>query len=73
MLLSCLLVMGIFVAGLLKREFGAGLLVIFVASVTCLIAALVAFLRDIWMSLWALHLEVEKAREAEVPRRAGFP
>jgi hypothetical protein len=62
MLLSCVLVMGIFVTGLLKRDFGIGLLVVFVTSVLCLIAALVAFLRDIWMSLHALELEVEKAR-----------
>jgi hypothetical protein len=63
MLLSCVLVMGIFAAGMIEREFGFGLLVVFVASVVCLIASLVAFLRDIWMSLHALGLEVEKARE----------
>ncbi len=62
MLLSCVLVMGIFAAGLMKRDFGIGLLIVFVASVVCLIASLVAFLRDIWMSLHALELEVAKAR-----------
>lgn len=68
MLLSCLLVMGIFGAGLLKKDFGLGLLIVFVASVVCLIAALVAFLRDVWMSLWALRLEVDKARSVVVGR-----
>ena len=61
MLLSCGLVLAIFVDASLHREFGAELVVIFVASVTCLILALVNFLRDIWVSLHALHLEVERA------------
>lgn len=61
MLLSCLLVMGVFADALLERDLGRELVVLFVASVVCLIAALVAFLRDIWMSLWALRLEVERA------------
>jgi hypothetical protein len=64
MLLSCVLVMVIFVDGSLRREFGVEMVVIFAASVLCLIAALVAFLRDIWMSLWALSLEVERARKS---------
>jgi hypothetical protein len=38
------------------------MVVIFAASVLCLIAALVAFLRDIKVSLRALHLEVDRAR-----------
>lgn len=63
MLLSCLLVMGIFADASFRWDFGRELVVIFVASVLCLIAALVAFLRDIWMSLAALRLEVDKARE----------
>lgn len=63
MLLSCLLVMGIFLDASSQYEFGTALVVTFLASVICLIAALVAFLRDIWMSLHALQLEVDKARE----------
>jgi hypothetical protein len=39
------------------------LVVLFGASVLCLIFALGAFLRDIWMSLWALKLEVDRARK----------
>ena len=62
MLLSCVLVMVIFVDASLHREFGLEMVVIFAMSVLCLIAALVAFLRDIWMSLWALRIEVQRAR-----------
>jgi hypothetical protein len=63
MLISCLLVLVIFVDALLQRQFGLELVIIFFLSVASLIASLVAFLRDIWVSLHALQLEVEKARE----------
>lgn len=66
MLLSCLLVAAIFIDASIGRNFGLELVVIFLASVMCLIAALVAFLRDIFMSLWALRLEVEKAKGGAV-------
>lgn len=62
MLLSCVLVMVIFVDASLHREFGLEMVTIFAASILSLIAALVAFLRDIWMSLWALRIEVQRAR-----------
>jgi hypothetical protein len=62
MLLSCLLVMVIFVDASIRREFGAEMVVLFAASIVSLIAALVAFLRDIVVSLHALRLEVERAR-----------
>ena len=61
MLLSCVLVMAIFVDATVETDFGFELVVIFVASIMCLIASLVAFLRDIFMSLWALRVEVERA------------
>ncbi len=61
MLLSCLLVVVIFIDASIQREFGVELVVTFLASVLCLIAALVNFLRDIWVSLHALRLEVERA------------
>jgi hypothetical protein len=61
MLLSCLLVMGIFIDVSVDPDYSRQLVVVFVGSVVCLIAALIAFLRDIWMSLWALQLEVESA------------
>jgi hypothetical protein len=63
MFFSCVLVLGIFIDASARREFGAALVVIFVASIVSLIAALTAFLRDIWLSLQALSLEVAKARE----------
>ena len=65
MLLSCLLVIVIFFDASMQREFGLELVVIFLGAILCLVAALGAFLRDIWMSLWALRIEVNKAREAE--------
>jgi hypothetical protein len=67
MLLSCLLVMAIFVDGSVQRDFSVQLVAMFVGSVVCLIASLLAFLRDIWMSLWALRLEVDRARKREAP------
>ncbi len=62
MLCSCVLVMAIFADASMARDFGTPLIVIFLGSVLCLGAALIAFLRDVWMSLWALRLEVERAR-----------
>jgi len=62
MLLACLLVVVIFIDASLHREFGVELVVTFLASVLCLIAALVNFLRDIWLSLHALRIEVDRAR-----------
>lgn len=64
MLLSCVLVVVIFVDASMHREFGVELVITFLASVLCLIAALVNFLRDIWVSLHALRLEVERTRGA---------
>ncbi len=65
MLLSCLLMMVIFVDASLERKFGPEMVIIFGASVLCLIASLVAFLWDIWVSLRALHIEVDRAHRAE--------
>ncbi|MES2691989.1 MAG: DUF2721 domain-containing protein [Verrucomicrobiota bacterium] len=62
MLLSCTLVMAIFIDVTVARDFGLQLVVVFLASVMSLIAALAAFLRDVFMSLWALRLEVDRAR-----------
>ncbi|MGH7960179.1 MAG: DUF2721 domain-containing protein [Opitutaceae bacterium] len=63
MVFSCGLVLVIFVDASIGRQFGLELVVIFVASVLSLISALVAFLRDIYLSLHALAMEVAKARE----------
>jgi len=65
MLLSCLLVVVIFFDASVHREFGVELVATFLASVLCLIAALVNFLRDIWVSLRALHLEVQRTRSPQ--------
>lgn len=63
MLLSCLLVMVIFVDAFLGRHFGIEAVVIFGVSVVSLILALITFLQDIWMSLWALRIEVQRAQQ----------
>jgi hypothetical protein len=62
MLLSCVLVMVIFIDAFFERHFGIEMVAIFGVSVSALILSLVAFLRDIWMSLWALHIEVVHAQ-----------
>jgi hypothetical protein len=63
MFFSCGLVLTIFVDEILNRGFGLELVVIFVAAVLSLILAIIAFLRDIWLSLHALALELARARE----------
>ena len=65
MFFSCVLVLAIFVDASMTGKFGVELVVIFIASVVSLIAAITAFLRDIWLSLEALGLEVTKAREVK--------
>jgi hypothetical protein len=65
MFFACVLVLAIFVDAIVRRDFGIELVVIFIASVLSLISALVAFLKDIWLSLHALALEVAKVRECE--------
>jgi hypothetical protein len=62
MLMSAGLVLVIFVGALNHRDFPELMLILFGAAILLLVAALVAFLRDIFMSLSALHLEVEQAR-----------
>lgn len=62
-LLSCILVMVIVVDAFLERGFGIEMVFIFGASIGCLILALLAFLWDIWMSLWALRIEVNRAQK----------
>ncbi len=65
MLMAGLLVVLIFVGAMTGRQLAPGIALLFFASVGCLILALVAFLRDIFMSLWALRLEVERALPGE--------
>ena len=66
MLLSCLLVMVIFVDAFLGQHFGIEAVVIFGVSVLSLILALITFLQDIWMSLRALRIEVQRAQQRRV-------
>ncbi|MCW5549522.1 MAG: DUF2721 domain-containing protein [Opitutaceae bacterium] len=62
MLVACVLVIAIFAAALLETDLTGSLKVLFTASILLLIAALGAFLRDIYVSLQALKLEVDRAR-----------
>ncbi|MDD3180823.1 MAG: DUF2721 domain-containing protein [Opitutaceae bacterium] len=62
MLASCLLVLGLFIAAFFHLEPGHLLAATFVTSILFLAAALVSFLRDIYLSLRALHLEVERVQ-----------
>jgi len=60
-LLAALLVIALFVAALFQQDFGRGICLIFIACLSALIAALVAFLYDIHLSLVALRLELKEA------------
>jgi hypothetical protein len=62
MLVSCFLVVAIFAAAIFHWDLGFAMLGLFGASIALLIAALIAFLRDIYVSLRALRLEVGRAR-----------
>lgn len=62
MLVSCLLVVAIFASAMLGLRLQVLMLILFCASILFLIASLVDFLRDIFVSLHALHLQVERAR-----------
>ena len=62
MLVACGLVIVIFINAVLDRDLAVLLMLFFMASILLLIAALVAFLRDIYVSLHALKLEVQRAQ-----------
>lgn len=62
MLVSCLLVVAIFASAMLGLHLQVLMLILFCASILFLITSLVDFLRDIFVSLHALHLQVERAR-----------
>jgi len=62
MLMSAALVIVIFVGAVFQRDLGVWMLVLFGAAMLLLVAALLAFLRDIFLSLSALKLEVQQAR-----------
>lgn len=62
MLLACLLIVALFGAGMFDWNIKFVVLGLFAASIVMLTASLVDFLRDIFVSLHALHLQVERAR-----------
>jgi hypothetical protein len=68
MLLSCLLIIALFAAAMFGWNMRFGVLVLFAASIILLTASLVDFLRDIFVSLQALRLQVNRARERPATR-----
>jgi len=63
MLLAAGLIVVIFAGTILHADVGGLMLVLFAAAIVSVVAALVMFLRDIFMSLAALQLEVQQSRE----------
>jgi hypothetical protein len=63
MLMSCLLIVALFCGALLEWRMREVVLVLFGASVLLLVASLVEFLRDIFMALHALKLQIDRAKK----------
>ena len=57
-LLAAILVITLFLVALLRREIGILVVILFICCMLSLIAALIAFLRDVNLSLAALRLEL---------------
>jgi hypothetical protein len=68
MLLSCLQVVALFAAAMFGWAMKGVVLALFAASILLLTASLVDFLRDIFVSLHALRLQVERARQRPATR-----
>lgn len=64
MLVACVLVVVVFTGVVLGWPIEVATIALFEASLLMLIAALVTFLQDIFLSLRALRLEVDQARAA---------
>ena len=62
MLISCFMVVVIFAVAKFELPLGSLVLGLFVASILALTASLVDFLHDIFVSLHALKLQVDRAR-----------
>lgn len=73
MLLSCCMIVVIFGVAKFRLPLGALVLGLFVASILLLTASLVDFLRDIFVSLHALKLQVERARKRPVTTAPWSP
>ena len=67
MLLSCLLVAVIFLDAWLGGRLGLLMVAFFSAGILSLVTALIAFLRDIFLSLHALKLEIDRAHRTPPP------
>lgn len=63
MLASSALVVAIFLGSMMHVDLSGLMLVLFLSAIALLVASLLAFLRDIFVSLSALRLEVHQARE----------
>jgi type IV secretory pathway VirB6-like protein len=68
MLVSCLMIVALFGAAMFDWPMRVIVLVLFAASVALLTASLVDFLRDIFISLQALKLQVARARQKPATR-----
>lgn len=71
MLVSCLLVVALFAAAMFDWEMKGVVLALFAASILLLTASLVDFLRDIFVSLHALRLQVDRARQRPRTKATG--
>lgn len=65
MLLAAALIGAIFLSAVMRTDLSWLMILLFLAAIAAVIAALVVFLRDIFMSLAALRLEVHLAREKQ--------
>lgn len=72
MLVSCVLIVVLLAAAVFRWNAHAVVLALFGGSVLLLIASLVEFLRDIFMALRALKLQVDRARSTPARAVGGF-
>ena len=64
MLIACGLIIVIFAAAVLGHDLAVLAMIFFMGSILLLVAALGAFLRDIYVSLHALRLDVDRSRRS---------
>lgn len=73
MLMSCLMIVALFAAAMFEWNMRVVVLLVFAASISLLTASLVDFLRDIFVSLHALKLQVDRARRKPATRAPWGP
>jgi hypothetical protein len=61
-LLAAVLIIALFLAALLKQDYGMTISLIFIACMASLIGSLIAFIFDIHLSLAALRLELRQVK-----------